>query len=164
MSGNRHLHLDIASGHFCQLTLCLREEEKKVLQVRHTCDLVGAVCLCSWRVLAGFWQLNLGAILSETVCCLCVNVVQVPSCLADFCAGEQYTAMPLQAKTELDKQAAELKQKTEALAEERQKMTPAGMANNDVLDLSVGGVPFSVKRATLTLVALLVQDLYHGST
>ena len=56
---------------------------------------------------------------------------------------------------ELDKQAAELKEQTEALAKVRRQMIALGVADNDVLDLNVGGVPMSVKRATLTQVDLL---------
>ncbi len=59
----------------------------------------------------------------------------------------------VQAQAAVDQRAKELDQQAEALAQEKQRMSAAGIANNDVLDLDVGGVFFSVKRATLTQVS-----------
>ncbi|KAL0045627.1 hypothetical protein WJX82_000147 [Trebouxia sp. C0006] len=61
-------------------------------------------------------------------------------------------AKVLQAQAVVDQRAELLDQQAEALAQEKQRMSAAGIANNDVLDLNVGGVFFSVKRATLTQV------------
>lgn len=58
----------------------------------------------------------------------------------------------LQAQAAVDSRAEELDKQTEALAQEKQKMSAVGVADNDVLDLNVGGVLLSVKRATLTQV------------
>jgi len=59
----------------------------------------------------------------------------------------------VQAQAAVDKRAEELDKQAEALAQEKQKMTAVGVADNDVLDLNVGGVSLSVKRATLTQVS-----------
>jgi hypothetical protein len=59
----------------------------------------------------------------------------------------------VQAQAVVDQRAELLDQQAEALAQEKQRMSAAGIANNDVLDLNVGGVFFSVKRATLTQVS-----------
>ncbi len=60
-----------------------------------------------------------------------------------------------QAQAAVDKRAEELNQQAEALAQEKQKMSAVGVADNNVLDLNVGGVTLSVKRATLTQVTCL---------
>jgi len=59
----------------------------------------------------------------------------------------------VQAQAAVDKRAGELDQQAKALAQEKQKMSAVGVADNDVLDLNVGGVSLSVKRATLTQVS-----------
>ena len=59
----------------------------------------------------------------------------------------------MQAQAAVDSRAEELDKQTEALAQEKQKMSAVGVADNDVLDLNVGGVLLSVKRATLTQVS-----------
>jgi hypothetical protein len=59
----------------------------------------------------------------------------------------------VQAQAAVDKRAEELDQQAKALAQEKQKMSAVGVADNDVLDLNVGGVSLSVKRATLTQVS-----------
>ena len=58
----------------------------------------------------------------------------------------------VQAQAAVDKRAEELDKQAEALAQEKQKMSAIAVADNDVLDLNVGGVLLSVKRATLTQV------------
>ncbi len=59
----------------------------------------------------------------------------------------------VQAQAAVDKRAEELDQQAKALAQEKQKMSAVGVADNDVLDLNVGGVSLSVKRAMLTQVS-----------
>lgn len=59
----------------------------------------------------------------------------------------------VQAQAAVDKRAEELDQQAKALAQEKQKMSAIGVADNVVLDLNVGGVSLSVKRATLTQVS-----------
>ncbi|KAL0043515.1 hypothetical protein WJX79_006959 [Trebouxia sp. C0005] len=58
----------------------------------------------------------------------------------------------LRAQAAVEKRAEELDKQAEALTQEKQKMSAVGIADNDVLDLNVGGVSLSVKRATLTQV------------
>lgn len=59
----------------------------------------------------------------------------------------------MQAQAAVEKRAEELDKQAEALTQEKQKMSAVGIADNDVLDLNVGGVSLSVKRATLTQVS-----------
>ncbi len=59
----------------------------------------------------------------------------------------------VQAQAAVDQRAEELDEQAEALAQEKQRMSATGAADNDVLDLNVGGVSISVKRATLTQVS-----------
>ena len=59
-----------------------------------------------------------------------------------------------QERAALDQQAAELQAQKAALEKEKQQMTAVGVADNDVLELNVGGTQFAAKRATLTQVPL----------
>ena len=112
-----------------QLTKQLQQEEDKVLQV---CILHGRhLCCIPQRLLLNTIGLEL------------------PSTLPQH-AQFRFAA---QAQAAVDKRAEELDKQAEALAQEKQKMTAVGVADNDVLDLNVGGVSLSVKRATLTQVS-----------
>lgn len=55
-------------------------------------------------------------------------------------------------QTDLEKQAADLARQAELLEEEKLRMTAVGVADNDVLELNVGGQQFAMKRGTLTQV------------
>ena len=59
----------------------------------------------------------------------------------------------MQEKADLDKQAEGLARQAEALEQERQQMAAIGIADNDVLELNVGGLQIAAKRATLTQVS-----------
>ena len=65
----------------------------------------------------------------------------------------------MQGKAEYDKQAAELIVQTGALQKEKERMTAIGVADNDILELNVGGTQFAVKRTTLTQVFSAVSCL-----
>ena len=72
-------------------------------------------------------------------------------CSVNVLSSVQTFAM--QAQAAVEKRAEELDKQAEALTQEKQKMSAVGIADNDVLDLNVGGVSLSVKRATLTQVS-----------
>ena len=60
----------------------------------------------------------------------------------------------MQRQAALDERAEQLAKQATQLSEEKQKMTAVGIADNDVLDLNVGGTLLSVKRSTLVQVRL----------
>ena len=57
-----------------------------------------------------------------------------------------------QERAALEKQAVEIIESKAAFEKEKQQMTAIGVADNDVLELNVGGTQFAAKRATLTQV------------
>lgn len=67
----------------------------------------------------------------------------------------------VQERATVHKQVAELAHQVEALKQERQRMTAIGVADNDVLELNVGGTQFAVKRATLTQVCQAVRGCHN---
>ena len=58
----------------------------------------------------------------------------------------------MQRQAALDERAEQLAQQAAQLSQEKQQMTAVGIADNDVLDLNVGGTLLSVKRSTLVQV------------
>ena len=138
MSADRSLRFEGASAAFTQLTQQLQKEEAKLLQVCILHDMTDT-CVAYHKVLRR-----------------CCHAFLLETCLALFCyvqsSGQLVAA---QAQAAVDKRAEELNQQAEALAQEKQTMSAVGVADNDVLDLNVGGVTLSVKRATLTQVNCL---------
>ena len=132
MSTGRSLHFVSANASLSQLTKQLQQEEDKVLQV----------CILHGRHLCCIPQ-SLAQMLMKTTC------LKLPSTVPQHAEFR----FAVQAQAAVDKRAEELDKQAEALAHEKLKMSAVGVADNDVLDLNVGGVSLSVKRATLTQVS-----------
>ena len=78
--------------------------------------------------------------------CACLFKVKIPTNTLSALAR-------MQEKADLDKQAEGLARQAAALEQERQQMAAIGVADNDVLELNVGGRQIAAKRATLTQVS-----------